>query len=62
MSPSFLWISVLLFAKMRKKTVRYIGESKYIGISKYIVLIKYIGESKKRSINMPNREGGPREI
>ena len=52
----------MLFAKMRKKTVRYIGESKYIGISKYIVLIKYIGESKKRSINMPNREGGPREI
>ena len=47
---------------MRKNTVRYIGESKYIGISKYIILIKYIGESKKRSINLPNREGGPREI
>ena len=40
----------------------YIGESKYIGINKYIVLIKYIGESKKRSIKLPSREGGPREI
>ena len=51
----------MLFVKM-KKTVMYIGESKYIGINKYIVLIKYIGESKKRSIKLPSREGGPREI